>query len=162
MKHGIQSILMSLACLASTIAFSVSASAGGRSLPLKGTIDTVETHVVHFPTFDLTLHGVGHATLLGQFTMTSTGTVYIPTRTGVGLGATEFTAANGDQIFATPTAGQGTPIAGTNLLAIVETRTITGGTGRFAGATGTIRLERVLDTALSTSTGTFEGTVILP
>jgi hypothetical protein len=161
MKPGIQSILMSLACLVSTIPFTVSAAAGERSLPLKGTIDTVETHVVHFPTFDLTLHGVGHATLLGQFTMTSTGTVYIPTRTGVGLGATEFTAANGDQIFATGT-GQGTPIAGTNLLAIVETRTITGGTGRFAGATGSIRLERVLDPVLSTSTGTFEGTVILP
>ena len=152
---------MSLACLASTIAFAVSASAGERSLPLKGTIDTVETHVVHFPTFDISSHGIGHATLLGQFTSSGTGTIHIPTGTAVGLGSSQFTAANGDQIFSAVT-GYSTPIAGTNLLAIVENRTITGGTGRFAGATGTIRLERVLDTVLTTSTGTFEGTVILP
>jgi hypothetical protein len=161
MKHGIQSILISLACLVSTTAFAVSASAGERSLLLKGTIDTVETHVVHFPTFDISIHGIGHATLLGQFTSSGTGTIDIPTRTAVGVGSAQFTAANGDQIFAVVT-GNGTPIAGTNLLAIVENYTITGGTGRFAGATGSIRLERVLDTVLTTSSGTFEGTVILP
>ncbi len=152
---------MSLACLVSTTVFAVSASAGQRTLPIHGTIDTVETHVVHFPTFDLTIHGVGHASLLGQFTSSGTGTINIPTGTAVGLGSSQFTAANGDQIFAAVT-GYSTPIAGTNLLAIVENHTITGGTGRFAGATGTIRLDRVLNPVLGTSVGTFEGSVVVP
>ena len=52
----------------------------------------------------------------------------------------------------------GTP----GVLYIVETATITGGTGRFADATGSFTIERYYDTAAGTTTGSFEGTISPP
>ena len=45
------------------------------------------------------------------------------------------------------------------MLEIVEDATITGGTGRFAGATGSFTCERLYDTIEGTTTGSFEGTI---
>ena len=45
------------------------------------------------------------------------------------------------------------------VLYIVETAIITGGTGRFAGATGSFTVERLFDTVAGTITGSFEGTI---
>ncbi len=42
-------------------------------------------------------------------------------------------------------AGQAAPTADPNVLSLTEVATITGGTGRFADATGTFTLERLLD-----------------
>ena len=53
-------------------------------------------------------------------------------------GTLELVAANGDKIFATFT-GLGTFINPTTA-SVVEIATITGGTGRFAGATGTFTI----------------------
>jgi hypothetical protein len=44
----------------------------------------------------------------------------------------------------------------------VETATIIGGTGRFAGATGSFVAERYFDRIQGTTTGTFNGTVSSP
>jgi len=44
-----------------------------------------------------------------------------------------------------------------NVVAITETATVTGGTGRFAGATGSIEVERVFNRATGVTTGTLEG-----
>ena len=48
-----------------------------------------------------------------------------------------------------------------SLAAIVETDTITGGTGRFAGATGSFTVERLLDQATGISSGSFTGGIVL-
>jgi hypothetical protein len=53
-----------------------------------------------------------------------------------------------------------TPIPG--VLYIEETATITGGTGRFAGATGSFTCERFFDTIAGTTIGSFEGTISSP
>jgi hypothetical protein len=45
------------------------------------------------------------------------------------------------------------------VLSIVEVYTITGGTGRFAGATGTITLESTLNLTTEDSSGTFNGVI---
>jgi hypothetical protein len=67
----------------------------------------------------------GHADLTITFTSDSTFT-YTGTRT--------FVAANGDEVFSAVTgSGMSTPPSSES----TETDTITGGTGRFAGATGT-------------------------
>ena len=82
--------------------------------------------------------------------------VNIPTLTSTG--AATFTAANGDTLTAT-VAGQATP-TGPTTLSIVEIYTITGGTGRFAGATGNFTLESTLEQTTGVSTGTFSGSIV--
>ena len=61
-------------------------------------------------------------------------------------GSAQLIAANGDMIFTT-IVGQAEPVRDTpGLLRIVEINTITGGTGRFAGAKGSFTMERLADT----------------
>jgi len=45
---------------------------------------------------------------------------------------------------------------------IVEEATITGGTGRFAGATGSFTTVRLYDPVAGTTSGSFEGTISTP
>lgn len=68
-----------------------------------------------------------------------------------------FTAANGDTLTAEGS-GQATLVA-PGALSIVETTTITGGTGRFAGATGSFVIERTLFVSAGVTTGSFAGTI---
>ena len=58
-------------------------------------------------------------------------------------------------------AAQGTPSNGGLTLSTLESATITGGTGRFAGATGTFILRRVIDQVTHLSSGSFVGTISL-
>src|SRR5262249_4864796 len=78
-----------------------------------------------------------------------------------GLATWTFTAANGDTLTATAT-GHADPPATPPILHVVETAEITGGTGRFAGATGSFTMERHYDIAAGTTFGTFEGTIAPP
>jgi hypothetical protein len=80
---------------------------------------------------------------------------------GTAIGSYQFTAANGDTLFADFT-GQATPTATPGVLYIEETAIITGGTGRFAGATGSFTVERWFDTIAGTTIGSFEGTISAP
>jgi hypothetical protein len=85
--------------------------------------------------------------------------VNVVTRTAVGTYT--FVAANGDTLTA-EFVGQSTPTADPTVLYIVESATITGGTGRFAGASGSFRSERLYDTVAGTTSGSFDGTVSSP
>ena len=80
--------------------------------------------------------------------------------TKTAVGTYEFTAANGDTLTANFT-GKSSPTATPGVILIVETATISGGTGRFAGATGSFVCERLLDAATLASIGSFEGTITL-
>jgi hypothetical protein len=100
--------------------------------------------------------GTGKANKLGRFTFTHSHVVNLATLSAAG--SYEFIAANGDKLFADTTAeGSLTEIPG--VLSIVESATITGGTGRFAGATGGFVVERLLDTVALTTVGSFKGTI---
>jgi hypothetical protein len=79
---------------------------------------------------------------------------------GTADGKYEFTAANGDTLTA-DFKGVATLVA-PGILYIEETATITGGTGRFAGATGSFSVERLYDIAAGTTIGSFEGTISSP
>ena len=48
-----------------------------------------------------------------------------------------------------------------NVIATSETGVITGGTGRFAGATGTFHVDRIFNRATGETTGSFEGWISL-
>ena len=155
---GVTSIaLLLLIILASTV-FAAPAAAE-RQLLFKGTLQAVETHVVTFPTFSMDLTGSGNATQLGLFTMSFQGEVFIPTSSGTGTGT--FVAADGSSLYADGW-GQGTPTENPGIISIVEMWTITGGTGRFAGATGNFTVERVVNPATGVSSGTIIGNILIP
>ena len=99
--------------------------------------------------------GTGTATHLGRYTEHVLVQVNIPTMTSTGTAT--FTAANGDTLFAR-VAGQATRTSPTTLW-IVEVYTITGGTGRFADATGSFTLDSTVDQVTGVSSGTFSGAI---
>jgi hypothetical protein len=127
------------------------------SVPFKGSLEGTQTVTPLAPPLaavDGSATGAG--THLGQFTVTFPHTVNFATRMGVGTYT--FTAANGDTLtadFTGQAAQQGT------IVSIVEQATITGGTGRFAGATGTFTSQRTFDQATGVTQGTFEGEISL-
>ena len=128
---------------------------GGSELPFRGALEASETEsgpggAQHH------LEGTGNATYLGRFTITSDFTV--DTTTVTGAGTSIWTAANGDQIFTDDT-GQG--VVSFPTLNVVETHTITGGTGRFEGASGTFIGERSINLPTLTSSATITGTISL-
>jgi hypothetical protein len=124
--------------------------------PLKGSFQAVETDTAQFPTLTVAGIGTGNATHLGGFSMTYDAEVNLVTR--VGIGSFEFIAANGDRVFA-DSLGQATPTSTPNVVSIVEILTITGGTGRFADATGTVISTRLFDQVTGNTSGSFDGTI---
>ena len=126
-------------------------------LPFRGELTAQETDVVTFPTLLADGEAEGTATHLGRYAATFHATVNV--LDGTATGTYTFTAANGDQLFSTFT-GLGVPAGGT-LSNIVETLTITGGTGRFAGAGGTLTVRRTIDLATGASSGSIEGRITM-
>ena len=123
----------------------------------KGSIQAVETYDPQFPTLFVDSSGTGKATHLGRFTVTSEFAVNLLSLAG--SGSAHFIAANGDSLL-TDLTGQASPTGNPDFLSIVETFTITGGTGRFAGATGSFTAERLLNTVTGVTHGSFEGTIV--
>jgi hypothetical protein len=132
----------------------------GEQVPFKGSFEGDVTSTPLAPPFVMVdVEATGEATHLGKFTLDIPHVVNRATRAAVGT--YEFTAANGDKVYAEFT-GLATPTAIPGVLYIEETATITGGTGRFAGATGSFTSERLYDTIEGTTTGSFEGTISSP
>ena len=123
--------------------------------PFKGTLTTIESAVIEFPMAIVDGTGGGVASQLGKFTISYH--VEVDLATGSGTASAVLTAANGDTITAEGTGqadDQGTAIY------ITENYTVTGGTGRFADATGSFTVTRVYDPITFKSAGTIEGTII--
>jgi hypothetical protein len=135
---------------------SIAASAVAAETPFKGTVNADETVVPSPPTASLTRDGTGTATYLGRYTEHIVMTINLPTLSSTGTST--FTAANGDTLTAT-VLGQATPTTTPGVLSIVEIYTITGGTGRFSGATGTFTLHSTVNQATGVSSGTFSGAI---
>jgi hypothetical protein len=140
--------------------------AHGTSLPFRGTfsiqtVGTVDCLPPCVPTI-LEIAGTeeGTASHLGQFTAVSTDVVDLATTTSVGTFT--FTSANGDQLRATTVARE-VAFVPPNASTIAGTGTITGGTGRFAAATGSFsyRITHYLSTGTSSGSGTFDGSLDL-
>jgi hypothetical protein len=100
----------------------------------------------------------GNATQLGSYQLTITLVVNTANRTS--LGTYEFVASNGDTLTAAVAGtAETTPTPG--VTSIVEVATVTGGTGRFEGATGDIVCTR-LGNPSGITVGTFEGSISTP
>ena len=131
----------------------------GKELLLKGSVQSVETYAINFPIMSVTASGSGNATQLGRFAVTYA--VEVNLLTIAGIGSAQFVAANGDSLFAEGT-GQATETGTPGVFNVVEHFTITGGTGRFVGASGSISLDRVVDTTTGVTSGTISGNIVLP
>jgi hypothetical protein len=140
--------------------------AAGEQVPFKGSFEGIATitgRTGNPPLVTAAVDATGNGTELGQFTLSIPHHVDFATTPATSFGSYEFVAANGDTLSAS-FVGQVTPFPGGN--AAVEIATITGGTGRFAGATGTFTGEHVVlvdpATGIRTVIGSFEGTISSP
>jgi hypothetical protein len=133
--------------------------AAGEQAPFKGRLEGDVTITPLAPPFvSVLVEATGKANHLGKFSLEIPHVVNRANSTAIG--SYEFTAANGDTLFADFT-GQATPTATPGVLYIEETATITGGTGRFAHASGSFICERLFDTVAGTTAGSFKGTIRL-
>ena len=135
--------------------------AQGHEVPFKGRWEGAVTARTPLPPgfLSISFEGTGDATHLGRFTVEIR--IVLNTTDRTLTGTYEFTAANGDTLTAavtgqSPLTPPGVPQTG------VETATITGGTGRFASASGSFTAERVVDLATFFTTGSFNGTISSP
>ncbi len=141
---------------------SVSVLAAAPRTPFKGTVEGTETGVVNYPQLIVDGRGSGNATHLGKYTVTYHAE---PTLTPDGGGSStgdtiHFIAANGDTLDATGN-GVGVPTGEPGVNKVTQVYTITGGTGRFAGATGTFTMVRLANGPTGVTSGTFDGTIVL-
>ena len=130
MKRIFASTVAALLILSALASFAFAAPA---QVPFKGSLHATEGYQVEPPTLYVNGSGVGNATQLGQFTVSYAVVVDLVTTSGPASAL--FVAANGDSLFAEGH-GQATETGTPNVNQIVERYTITGGTGRFANASG--------------------------
>ncbi len=134
-------------------------AAAQAQVPFKGSLEGVDIATPLKPPFvSVKVTAMGNATHLGKFNLTILATVN--RATGIGTGTFLFTAANGDTVFGT-SSGKST-LTAPGVLTIVENNIITGGTGRFAGSTGSFSTTRLKYLATGVTTGSFTGTISAP
>ena len=155
------SIYLPMAAMLLTAALAGPAVAAEKLVPFSGSLQGNETGTVQFPTLLIDGSGTGIATQLGRFTATWKETVNLLDLPVSGTGSMHLIAANGDSIFTTHV-GQAEPTGTPGVFRIVEINTITGGTGRFAGAKGSFTMERLADETTGFTSGSFRGTITSP
>src|SRR5262249_6753516 len=138
---------------------------GGSNVPFKGTLQGHESDSQFSkgppPTIVVTTSGTGIGTHLGEFSFAQEVTVNLAAVTDTG--SAHWVAANGDSIDVT-IVGSGEPMATPDgvVFSITEICTITGGTGRFAGAQGSFTVERVANPKTLFAFGSLHGTITSP
>ena len=145
-----------------TVALSSPAVNAGR-VPFNGTLETNEPPATFFGDPPIGFFSNGQGTLtsteLGPLALYFTSIVDLATFDGVGRG--RLIDANGDSIFTYGT-GHAVPVTeDPPVFHITETHTVTGGTGRYAGARGSFAVDRTVDLSTGDSSGTFNGVIIV-
>ena len=108
----------------------------------------------------LEVTGTGHATMLGSYSARYRECLD-PATGAVTEGTFTLTAANGDKVFGTY-GGQAVPTADPSVVAYDDPGVITGGTGHFAGAGGTVTTAGHANMATGEYSGTLTGSVSRP
>jgi hypothetical protein len=149
-------IYLPMAAMILTAVLAVPAAAQ-QQVPFKGTFqgkDAVNPATI-------ATSGTGIGTLMGAFSLTQETSLTTLT------GPAHWVAANGDSIDSTFVASPDFSTHPLGYITVTEIHTITGGTGRFAGAQGNFVLERTHIVALSAdgthvTFGSFHGTITPP
>ena len=137
-------------------------------VPFKGAMQgTDRDGALNFPILQVFTNGAGTGTHLGEFSYSQENALDVTK--GTGTGSIHWIAANGDTIDTTFTAVGGPtdapplcPGLGDTFLKITEMHTITGGTGRFAGAHGSFIVERQASPVTFKTCGSFHGAITSP
>ena len=137
-------------------------------VPFKGALQgTDKDGALNFPILQVFTNGAGTGTHLGEFSYSQENALDVTK--GTGAGSIHWIAANGDTIDTTFTAMGGPtdapplcPGLGDTFLEITEMHTITGGTGRFAGAHGSFIVKRQASPVTFKTCGSFQGTITSP
>lgn len=136
-------------------------AAAAAAVPFKGQLEGIADPPQFEPPpstfFSAHLLASGNATHLGRFTMDYSHRVNLLTLRG--MGTATFTAANGDTLTTT-VEGTATPTSSPTAFTVVESHTITGGTGRFADAAGSFVVTRSVDFADPFTGGSIDGELI--
>lgn len=132
-----------------------------RRLEFRGNMQAMETAVAVFPIVSVTAAGTGNSTQFGQFNVAYQVEINL-----MDLSVTEsaqLTGVNG-YTLSLEAIGQATDNQTPGMTQLTEIYKITGGTGQFTGANGTITLNRTASNTMTTrtATGTFEGYILLP
>jgi hypothetical protein len=128
-------------------------------LSVRGIVHSTEVYSTAYPTMLVTANGWGEVSELGRFTVN-----YETEMNLLDLSASEsahFVGTNGNSIQAKGL-GQASQDQSPGIFQVVEIYTITGGTGRFTGASGTLTLKRVVNLATGSTAGTLDGYVLIP
>jgi hypothetical protein len=128
-------------------------------LSVRGIVHSTETYSTAFPTRLVTANGWGDVSELGRFTVN-----YETEMNLLDLSANEsahFVGTNGNSIQAQGL-GQAVEDQTPGIIQLVEIYTITGGSGRFADASGTLTMKRVVNLATGSTAGTLEGYILIP
>jgi hypothetical protein len=112
----------------------------------------------------VTVTGSGEATYLGTIQDSTSITVDLTSNPAPGCHTqtldTTFTAANGDQLTLH---GTGVSCAtGPTTVTVVDAFVVSGGTGRFSGASGSVTDTGTANLVTSTAVATFDGTISSP
>ena len=160
-------IYLAMAALSLTAAVAMPAAAQNQ-VPFKGALQgTDKDGALNFPILQVFTNGAGTGTHLGEFSYSQENAVNVTN--GTGAGSIHWIAANGDTIDTTFTAVGGPtdapplcPGLGDTFFRITEMHTITGGTGRFAGAKGSFIVERHASPVTFKTCGSYHGTITSP
>ena len=148
--------------VAATFAANPTQSGNDQQLPFRGSY-TEQTHAIVSPEL-IEIHGSqeGTATHLGNFRATTVD--FVNPAVNTGTGTFDFTAADGDRLFARTQGGE-TEFIPPNESHVTLNAKIIGGTGRFANASGEFTVRFIEKTDFATATGvgygSFEGYIRL-
>jgi hypothetical protein len=174
-RAGVQDIRQTLLVLLSVLGLAVAAPGAavakpdGTDRPVTGVASGTTTLSLATSPFSGTTEGTALISELGKTSYSSNFTFVITGTTTFNITGTEtFVAASGDMLFTSFT-GTGTsngPFAPGQTSETTATYTVTGGTGRFDDASGTLTatvLQEIVSVvganATATHTGTLEGTI---
>ena len=135
-----------------------SVSTDATRLSFKGTMQSKETYSIISPTKFVTANGSGEVAGFGPFTVSYHVEVNLQDLSETG--SAQFSGTNGNSLLAKGV-GQAIEDRTPGMYNVVEIYTITGGTGRFEGARGTITVKRLVSVDVGLSTSTFEGYILL-
>lgn len=172
MTFRMSRVVLVTATIAGSLMLTTSARADAptaqKLVPLRASASGTMSIVVAPPIRIVTATAEGQGSHLGNLDMviniaTNMTPVVVPDCQTLGsneVNTSTFTAANGDTFTV---AGTGTNCpTGPTTVTSRDTVQVTGGTGRFQGASGTIEVRGAIDRATSTFNVTYEGTISTP